>query len=272
MYEISLSVSPTKTGFGPILFAGDLDEGIEMASSFNFNAVELSLLDSKKIEQDYIIGKIKDKNLKVFAISTGQTYYNDGYSLYDLKDDIREKAVNRIKDHVDFAAKLNSMIVIGGIRGVIDKESSSATQQKEMGKKAIKDCAVYAKDKNVMLLLEPINRYETNIINTVKEAMELIEEIGMDNIKILPDTFHMNIEEISIEDSLKKAGNLAGYIHFADSNRHAPGWGHTDFRKIISALKDIDYKGAIGVEILPVPNDYDATRQGITFLKKLLND
>ena len=121
-------------------------------------------------------------------------------------------------------------------------------------------------EKNVILLLEPINRYETNLINTLDEGMEVINEIGSENLKLIPDTFHMNIEEKSFEESLIKAKSYVKYIHFADSNRLAPGRGHINFKSIIFTLEENDYMGAIGVEILPLPDDYNAARNSIEFL------
>jgi sugar phosphate isomerase/epimerase len=81
----------------------------------------------------------------------------------------------------------------------------------------------------------------------------------------------MNIEERSLEKSILEAGASIGYIHFADSNRMAPGWGHIDFLKIIAALKEIAYTGPIGVEILPRPDDHQAAQQAIQYLREIVN-
>ena len=81
----------------------------------------------------------------------------------------------------------------------------------------------------------------------------------------------MNIEERSPVRSIIEAGSYIGYIHFADSNRMAPGWGHIDFSQIIAALKEIDYAGHIGVEILPQPDHHRAAQQAIQFLRGLIN-
>ena len=104
-------------------------------------------------------------------------------------------------------------------------------------------------------MIEPINRYESNVINRLDQGLELIHTIDSEHIKLLPDTYHMNIEEQSIEKSLIEAGSCIDYVHFADNNRMAPGWGHIDFSKILATLKEIAYAGPIGVEILPkLPN------------------
>jgi hypothetical protein len=81
--------------------------------------------------------------------------------------------------------------------------------------------------------------------------------------------FHMNIEEANLADALVSASSLVGHVHFADSNRLAPGWGHVDFSKILAALSKIGYDGPFGVEILPKPDDLAAAGQAINHLREL---
>jgi 5-keto-L-gluconate epimerase len=272
MFDFSVSLSPNKSPFSPLLFSGDLEEGFKNAGNLGYSGVDLSLLDSAALDQDWIIGKAKSYKLNVYTIATGQTYYNEGYSLYSDVDDKREMAVARIKTHIDFASRLGAMVIIGGVRGKITAGAGDIqkwARQEDDGKKAIERCVKHAEGKNVVLLIEPINRYETNVINTLHEGVSLIEELGSENLKLLPDVFHMNIEEKSIEGSILKYKSYIGYIHFADSNRQAPGFGHIDFKKILSALTEIKYDNAIGMEILPKPDDLSAARQAITHLREL---
>ena len=269
MFNIGISISPKKSGFGPLLFSGDLNKGLENARILSYDGIELSLLDSKDLDHRWLINKLKMLHLDVYAIATGQTYYNDGYSLFSFEGDKRKKAVERLKNHIDLASRLGSMVIIGGIRGKITEEGKGRLEQKDKGKLAINECVKYAEDKKVIVLIEPINRYETNIINTLEEGIKLIEQIGSDNLKLLPDTFHMNIEEKDIYQSLIKAQPYIGYIHFVDSNRLSPGCGHIDFKKILTILKKINYKNAVGVEILPKPNDFKAAKKAITYLRSL---
>jgi len=268
MFKVGVSISPTKSKFSPLLFSGNLDKGLKDASILGYDGVELSLLDSNDIDRKWILRRLKDLGLHVYTIATGQTYYANDYSLYSIEEVKRKKAVERVKGHIDFASMLGSMVIIGGIRGEI-AEGKRKLEQIEKGKLAMSECAEYAEKKEVILLLEPINRYETNLVNTLDEGMELIEEIGNKNLRLLPDTFHMNIEEKSLEESLFKAKSYIEYIHFADSNRLAPGWGHINFNRIVSTLIKIGYKGAIGIEILPEPDDYKAAEQAISYLRQL---
>lgn len=269
MFGLGISLTPTKTKFGPLPFSGNLKEGLEKISALGYQGVELSLLDSEKMDKKWLVDTLKNLNLKVYSIATGQSYYNDGYSLFDLNDINRLKAIDRLKGHIDLASELNSLVIIGGIRGKLTELSEKKEYEKIQGKIALIECLEYAKRKNVIILIEPINRHETNFINTLQEGIELIEELKFDNLKLLPDTFHMDIEEKSIEESLIKAKSYIEYIHFADNDRLSPGSGHIDFKKVISVLKEIKYTGAIGVEIFAKPDDYLAAKNSIDFLRTI---
>lgn len=267
MFDITVSLSPTQTKFGPLLFAGNLDMGLKNAKDLGYQGVELSLLDSKNVDHKWLSARLEELNLKAFAIATGQSYINDGYSLFAALESNRLNAVERLKGHIDLALKLGSMVIIGGIRGRLTESADDRKLDEAKGKLALGECLKYAEERNVILLIEPINRYETNLINTLQEGIELIEELGFYNLKLLPDTFHMNIEEKSMEESIIEAKRYIGYIHFADSNRWAPGFGHTDFGSILSILAKINYKNAIGVEILPKPDDFTAASTAINHIK-----
>jgi len=229
MFDIGISLSPTKTRFGPLLFSGNLDKGLEVISNLGYQGVELSMLDSNRIDHNWLLDKLKKLNLNVYALATGQSYYTDGYSLFNKIEENRLKTIDRLKGHIDLASRLGAMVIIGGIRGELAGSLQEKKQQEAQGKSALIECLKYAEKKRVVLLIEPINRYETNLINTLRQGIELINEIDSRNLKLLPDTFHMNIEEKSIEESLTKAKSYIEYIHFADSNRWAPGFGHINF-------------------------------------------
>jgi sugar phosphate isomerase/epimerase len=268
MFKV-ISLSPTKTQFGPLLFSGDLLCGLKKASELGYDGVELSLRDSRDLQYSWLRDTLQRLNLKVYGIATGQTYYNDGFSLYSFDKNKREKAIQKMKDHVDLASKLGSIVIIGGIRGKYNNDLP-IEQQLISGKEAIREITEYAYHHQVTLVLETINRYETNIFNTLSQIKDFIEELKFPNLQILADTFHMNLEEVSYRKALLEVGKYIGYVHFADSNRLAPGWGHIDFREIINVLKEINFKGPIGIEVLPLPNDLKAAEQGIVFFKEFI--
>jgi sugar phosphate isomerase/epimerase len=267
--RIGISLSPLKSEFGPLLYSGNLELGLRTVSSLGYSGVELSLLDSSLIDPEQLADQLDEYKLAAYTIATGQTYYADGFSLFNAERERREKCVRRLFRHIDLAKRLNCMVIVGGIRGTIVATGRERSEQERDGLECLRRCALYAGDRNVVLLLEPVNRYETNVVNTIKEGLTLISEIDVPNLKLLPDTFHMNIEEANLGDALVSASSLVGYVHFADSNRLAPGWGHIDFANLLSALSKIEYAGPIGVEILPKPDDRTAAGQAIQHLREL---
>ena len=120
----------------------------------------------------------------------------------------------------------------------------------------------------VPLLFEPLNRYETNLVNSVADGLELLKPLRTKNVKLLVDLFHANIEEASIAESLHRAAGAVGHVHFADSNRRAAGLGHMDFTPIAEALRGINYNGYASAEILPLPDSDTAAKQTIASFRK----
>jgi len=131
----------------------------------------------------------------------------------------------------------------------------------------------HAEKQRVTLVIEPVNRYETNYINSVTQGIELVkqlEKFKVYGIGLMPDFFHMNIEDASMDESLRQGKDMIKYIHAADSNRLAPGWGHTDFSSLFGTLDEIGYNGWVTVEALPLPTPEEAARQAVLYLKKFI--
>ncbi len=118
------------------------------------------------------------------------------------------------------------------------------------------------------LLFEPLNRYETNIVNTVEDGVNLLRSVGADNVKLLVDLFHMNIEEADVPAAIRAGAGALGHVHFVDTNRRPAGCGHTDFGPIAAALRDIQYNGYLSAEALPYPDPFAAASQTIQTYRK----
>jgi sugar phosphate isomerase/epimerase len=168
---------------------------------------------------------------------------------------------------MDLAMELGgAQVIIGLIRGTI----KPGMDQEQAGKcfiQCILECLDYKPE--VTLTLEPLNRYETNLYNDTRSAKEIIDKIGRSNLKMLVDTFHMNIEEPDIVESIINVKDYISHVHFADSNRWAPGCGHINFKEILNALKKIGFQGAISAEILPKPTPEECLKLTIEYYKKL---
>lgn len=266
-----LALSPTKARFAPLLYAGDLHLGMQKAAELGFDGVELNLRDSDALNQEAILGWANQYHLAVPSLGTGQSYFEDGLSLADTRPEIQKAVRERLKAHVEFAARCGARVVLGSIRGRFSSNDPSVRRTEyQMAVEATRDIATYAAEHQVGLTIEPIVRYETNFINTTEEALAFIDDVGAGNVGVLLDTFHMNVEEVSITEAIRRAGDRLHHVHCVDSNRLAPGMGHIDFGEIIGALRQIGYTGFLSGEILPTPDDDTAARNFITCIRGLL--
>lgn len=256
------------TRFEALAFKNDLAQGITRVADIGYDGVELAICDPGQVDAVKIGELLKQLKLPLVAVGTGQAYGDEGLSFTCPDQAVRRRAVDRIKDHIEFAAKFKAMVIIGLIRGKVqpgvDREQSG-----EWMLSALQECAGYAGGFNVDLLLEPINRYETDLVNSVPDALDVISLVGSPALKILFDTFHANIEEVSITESLRMTARLLGHVHVADSNRWAPGCGHIDFHGIAKTLQDMGYKGAVSAEILPKPDPDSSAAMAISYLRRI---
>ncbi|MBW6475059.1 MAG: sugar phosphate isomerase/epimerase [Anaerolineaceae bacterium] len=268
--NLSIVYSTQQTKFQAATFSGELDANLAKIAGYGYNGVELAIRDPQLVELVELEKILHKYNLKVPAIGTGQAWGEEGLSFTDPDPEIRKAAIQRIQSHIPVAEKLHAVIIIGLVRGIL-KPGVSHPQAMDWLREALQQCTSRAKDRNVRLALEPINRYETSLINNVSQGMDLISDVNADNFGLLLDTFHMNIEEPQIEESIRICGKRIFHVHVADSNRWYPGGGHLDFRLILTAIFDTGYTGFISGEFLPYPDADTAALENIDNLKLLLN-
>lgn len=264
--KLSMVVSTSPTTFEAVAFQGELVPHLRALKSLGYEGAELAIRDPGSVDRGALRALLEEVGLEVPALGTGQAYLADGLSFTNPSKGIRRAAVARIRAHIALATELGAMVILGLIRGKV--EGVAREQAVEWMLECLRECAEVAADANVRLVLEPVNRYESNLINTFEEALEVIQEVGSSHLGLLADTFHMNIEEPSIEGSLRAAGSLLWHVHIADSNRRAPGFGHLDFPSILRTLRELGYSGYLSAEILPFPDPHEASLQTVRYLKE----
>ncbi len=266
--KLSIVLSTQTAQFAAATFKGDLDANLAAIASLGYQGVELAIRNPTLIGTHALDQLIRAHHLAVPAIGTGQAWGEEGLSFTDPDPAIRREAIERIKSHVPLAAHFGAIIIIGLIRGIVEP-GIRPEQAMQWLADALVECAAEARSSGVRLALEPINRYETTLINSTQQGLDLIERVGQGNFGLLLDTFHMNIEEADIEGSITACGRHIFHFHVADSNRLHPGAGHLDFDAILRALHLTGYSGWISGEFLPQPDAVSAARKGIEFLKGL---
>jgi sugar phosphate isomerase/epimerase len=265
-FSIVLSTHPAQ--FQAATFKGDLEGNLRRIAGLGYDGVELAIRDPSLVKRDELSSLVRTCRLTVSAIGTGQAWGEEGLSFTDPDPEVRRAAIVRIKSHVPLAAHLGAVIIIGLIRGVVRPEVDPA-QAMAWLVEALGECCAVARTQGVRLAVEPINRYETTLINSVEQGLELIQRVGADNLGLLLDTFHMNIEEPDILASIQACGDRSYHFHVADSNRWYPGAGHLDFKSILAALQGAGYQGWVSGEFLPLPDAETAARESIAKLRQI---
>ena len=225
---------------------------IERCARFGYDAIELCG------EPDYydvqeVRDLCKDNNIRISSICS---VYNADRDLAHPDPKVREQALDYVKRVVEFAADVDCQMVIANPTACC-KTVPLAPYEDEYrwGVEGIIKGAEYAEQYGVKLCLECWNRYETYMLNRLEQAVDMLKDVKMDNVGVMGDLFHMNIDEADMAQAIRNCGEHLIHIHFADSNRAAPSKGHLDFVPVMKALQEIDYQGYITFELLPAGAD-----------------
>jgi len=268
LMKLSIVLSTHIAQFQAVAFKGDFEANVAKIAGWGYDGVELAIRDPRLVDADELLRVVSAHGLAVPAIGTGQAWGEEGLSFTSDDLAVRVAAIERIKSHVPLAARLNAIIILGLIRG-ITPEGQTHEQSMDYLIEALQECVAAAAKEGVRFALEPLNRYETDLIHTVADGLDIIERVGADNFGLLLDTFHMNIEEPVIEDSIRACGDRIFHFHVADSNRWHPGAGHLDFKSILDTLFATDYQGYVSGEFMPLPDADTSAQRSIAYLRGL---
>jgi sugar phosphate isomerase/epimerase len=266
--KLSIVLSTHAAAFQAVAFKGDFEANVAKIAGWGYDGVELAVRDPSLVNAGELERVVSAHGLTVPAIGTGQAWGEEGLSFTSDDEKVRAAAVERIMSHVPLAARLDAIVILGLIRG-ITPESQTHERSMEVLVEAIRACAEAASGTGVRFALEPMNRYETDLIHSAAQGLDLIERVGADNFGLLLDTFHMNIEEADISASIRDVGDRIFHFHVADSNRWHPGAGHLDFRSILEVLVSTGYDGFVSGEFMPLPDADAAAERGIAHLRAL---
>ncbi|MGB7158828.1 MAG: sugar phosphate isomerase/epimerase family protein [Tepidisphaeraceae bacterium] len=256
---------------GPFVFWDDLAEGCRKAAELGFDAVEVFPPDAQTLDELDLKGLLAEHSLKLAAVGTGAGWVKHKLRLTDPDRARREPARAFIRSIIEAGGRLGAPAIIGSMQGRwgdgLERDEATfylADALASLGK--------FAATFGVPLLYEPLNRYETNFANTMAGGSRILRTLQSDNVKLLADLFHMNLEEADVAAALRAGAGDIGHVHFADSNRRPAGHGHTDFAPIVRALREIGYKGYLSAEVFPYPDPDVAARQTIERFRRYVRD
>lgn len=254
--------------------------------AMGFDLVEVAVEDFSVIDVPLLREALENSELSVAICGAfGPTR--------DISSDdpaIRSNGKKYIVDCIRLAEAVGSTLVAGPMYSAVGKTRLVSADQKARERAwcvdNLREVGKPAADAGITLGIEPLNRFETDMINLVEQAIALIHEVDHPAYKVHIDTFHANIEEKSIPDSIRIAGSLLGHFHACENDRGTPGTGHIDWTGIRDALRDIDYDGPVVIESFTpgaveiakaaaiwrplAPSQDELAREGVRFLRDLL--
>ena len=245
-------------------------ETIRLISSRGYDGIELAPYSLRRMHTDRIRKLAVTHGLEIVCVASAFIILQHGLTISHPNRSIRRRAVGKLKESITCACELEANYVsIGLVRGKQLRGASFERGWKNIVD-CVRQCGEYAKNYNVSLLIEPENTYETGFVHTVAEGLRILDEISLDNVGLMIDSYHMNIEESDINRAVRASSSRLLHVHVADSNRLAPGMGHIDFKSFIKSLRHIGYDSFLGVEVKPFPDMPSVIGKSITFLKEVV--
>lgn len=252
---------------GPFVFWHDLAGACRKAQELGFDAIEIFPPTPDAIEVDTLRTLLDDHDLGLAAVGTGAGWVKQRLHLTLSDAGARRRAIEFIRSIIDFAGSLGASAIIGSMQGRSGDGVSHADAAAYLSE-SLESLGEHARQYGVPLIFEPLNRYETNMANTVESGVKLLESLSTKNVVLLADLFHMNIEEADLAAAIRAGKNRIGHVHFVDSNRRPAGYGHLDYRPIITALEEIGYDGFASAEALPYPDSDSAAKATMTAFQR----
>jgi D-psicose/D-tagatose/L-ribulose 3-epimerase len=256
----------------------------QRVASLGFDALEICIEDPARVSAEAVRRAADDAGVTIAVCGA----FGPNRDVSHEESSRRRLGIDYLKTCIDLAAAVGAPNVIGPMYSATGKTRllpyAEREQQRTWAANSLREVGEYAAARGVGLAIEPLNRFETDLVNTVEQGLDLCERIGLDNVGLLLDTFHMNIEEKSIPGAITAASARLRHFHACENDRGAPGSGHVEWDDVFAALAGTGYDGLVVIESFtpeikeiaravstwrPVAQSGDAlARDGLAFLKR----
>lgn len=268
----------------PFSTANDLDL-VDKLKEMGFDLIEVAVEDPALVELDDLKSALDRAGMQ--AIMCGA--FGPGRNISSLDETERNNAKEYLRWMIDAAAALGAGPVLGPMYSAVGKArlEDPADREKEwqLAVSGLKEMCQYARGKGVKLAFEPLNRFETDLVNVVDQGLKLIADVGEPNLGFHLDTFHMHLEEKDSVAAIHAAGDRVFHVHACENDRGVPGTGQVNWEGVFQALKDIGYQEAVSIESFTpevksiaravciwreiAPDQDTIARDGLKFIKSL---
>ena len=218
---------------------------LQTLKRLGFDGVELNIQDPETVEPDRLKAYLGEFGLVLSMFASGLTAKTFQLSLATEDEARRKEAIRRTVRFLEFAHEFGAGMIAGLLKGA-PQEAGPAARERLAA--SVLELAPVADRLKTPLLIEAVNRYESPVGHSLADTWDIARRAGSPFVQILPDTFHMNIEESNMEQALRAHQACFSSLHLSDNNRHFPGFGALDFARVIAILDGLGYRGKLAIE------------------------
>ncbi len=233
-----------------------------------YYGVEFNLARPYGFKVDDLVQLSETLEMPVVSFLTGANYFGEGLCLSSPDSEVRQSAVERLRDYTEVAARFGAILVVGQMQGFLSDESDRAAGEARI-EDAMKQVVEAAEKHGTTIAFEPVNHLQAGFNNMLDDVMGLARRIGSSYFKPMLDTFHINIEEKSPTEPILRLGSEIAHFHLCESNGGFLGNGHLDFQAILKALDRVGYGGHVSVKVYRRHWEAGA-KSSIRFLQQML--
>jgi D-psicose/D-tagatose/L-ribulose 3-epimerase len=258
---------------------------IQQVKDWGFDTIEIAIEDPSHVDPSLLKKALDDSGL---ACGTVCAAVGAGRDFRGTKQE-QQTSMDYMKGLLDMMPVFGAKVLVGPLYSSVGRaEAKTDDEFKKQWADVVKnlqELSAYAAERNLQLAIEPLNRYETDFINTCAQVLQLLDDIGNDAAGILLDTYHMNIEEKNSAAAIRAAGRKLYHFHACGCDRGTPGNDHIDWKGIVAALKEINYDRIAVIESFTTdvkviakaasiwrkfePSQDDIAVKGLSFLRKV---
>ncbi len=219
---------------------------IDRVARLGYDAVEVEG-EPEKVDPNRVRKLLGDAGLAASSVCPS---FTAGRDLSHPDAQVRKNAVDYVRGVAELAHAVGAPAIIVAPTAYLRTQPVADPEDEwRWAVESVRSVGEYAASLGVNLALECWNRYGTYMLNRLEQGVRMWRESGLENGGIMADTYHMNIEERSLPEAIRKARELLNHVHLSDSNRLAPGWGHIDFEEVLRTLQEIGYRGYLAFEL-----------------------
>ena len=229
-------------------FATEELDLVDRVAGLGFDVLEVAVEEVGPLDPEALKEALERTGLDCVVIG----FCTEDRDLSSDNEGVRRAGIDYAKRCVDLAATAGAPLVAGPLHQAVGKarfvEPEVRSAELERTVAGLTEVADHAGERGVTLAIEPLNRWESDMLNTVEQGLDLCDAVGRQNVRLLLDTFHQNIEEKRIGDAIRAADPRLLHFHASENDRGVPGSGHMPWGEVREALKDVEYDGAVSLE------------------------